>query len=204
MKWTIGIITDGHQDNRILEIIDSIAWQIPIENYEIIIVGNSKINRRDVRVIPFDESLKEAPWITRKKNIICQEAKFENICLLHDYFIFADNWYQSFCEFGEYWDVCIPRIKQQNGGRLHCWVLCDPWRVKEVLDFSDTKDVHIRMYCSGGFYCVKKAFALKNPLDENLLWAQEEDVEWSKRVRPFWNYRINTGTWVRAIKNKML
>jgi hypothetical protein len=46
------------------------------------------------------------------------------------------------------------------------------------------------MYVSGSVMIARKEFMLKNPLDENLAWGEAEDVEWSLRVRKFWNYKM--------------
>ena len=65
MDFTFGIITGGNNDTMINKIIDSIESQ-NIPNYEIIIVGNSIVNKNNVRVIAFNENQKDK-WITRKK-----------------------------------------------------------------------------------------------------------------------------------------
>jgi hypothetical protein len=86
MDFSFGIITDGNSDLNLLIIINSI-YQQNIENFEIIIIGNSKIKKNDkINIINFDESLRSS-WITKKKNIISENAKYENIVFLHDYVI---------------------------------------------------------------------------------------------------------------------
>ena len=83
MDFSFGIITNGDNDNYINQIIDSIEVQ-NIPNYEIIIVGATKVSRVNTTIIPFDESVK-AMWITKKKNLITLNAKYENLVFLHDY-----------------------------------------------------------------------------------------------------------------------
>ena len=68
MNFTFGIITTGNSDDNLNLIIDSIESQ-NISEYEIIIIGNSNVNRKNTFIIPFDETIKDA-WITRKKNLI--------------------------------------------------------------------------------------------------------------------------------------
>jgi hypothetical protein len=80
MNFTFGIITGGGNEVMINEIIDSIEFE-NIPNYEIIIVGNTNIIRKNTRIINFDENIKTA-WITKKKNIITHEAIYENIVYL--------------------------------------------------------------------------------------------------------------------------
>ena len=110
MDFTFGIITDGSSDDFIIKIIASIEEQ-QIPNYEIIIVGNSKITpTTHLKVIEFDESIKNK-WITRKKNIICEEAQYENIVLMHDYISLDTGWYKGFLKFGNTFGFCITPIK---------------------------------------------------------------------------------------------
>ena len=86
IQWTFGIITVYEDKQRLQEIIESIR-NLNIPEYEILFVGggdNSDIDGKDIRKIDFDESVKER-WITRKKNILVKEAKYENKFLIHDY-----------------------------------------------------------------------------------------------------------------------
>ena len=104
LKITFGIITMENTQSYLSDVIESIrAQNIPDDSYEIIIVGNCDIvNQSDVKIIGFDESQKNM-WITRKKNIITSEARYENIVYMHDYLSLASNWYTKFLEFGIEW-----------------------------------------------------------------------------------------------------
>ena len=116
LKITFGIITTENTQSYLNDIIGSIRSQnIPDDSYEIIIVGNCDIfNQHDVRVIGFDESQKNM-WITKKKNIITSEARYENIVYMHDYLSLASDWYNKFLEFGTEWDICMNAIKNPDG-----------------------------------------------------------------------------------------
>jgi hypothetical protein len=198
MDWTFGIITDGTKDHYLLEIIDSII-SLNVPNYEIIIVGNTNIQTSQyIKVIPFNEQEKYPQiWISRKKNIIAQLSQYENISLSHDYIKFDINWYKHFEEFGSDWDVCMNRIINLDNLRFRDWTLWPP----KFIDYNDLSQTD-NMYASGSFYCVKKEFAIKYPLDENLMWGEGEDLEWSKSVRSFWKYRCNQKSIVRFLKMK--
>ena len=122
MEFTFGIITSGTEDENINIIIDGIEKQ-NIPTYEIIIVGNSKVSRKNTRVVQFnDEHIPK--WITRKKNIITNIAKLENIVYLHDYVVIADDWYKSFLKFGNNFDLCMSRITNYDGTRYRDWCIC--------------------------------------------------------------------------------
>lgn len=201
MDFTFGIITSGNSNNFIKTIIDSI-YKNNIQNFEIIIVGNTNILQTDnIRVIPFNENIK-AGWITRKKNIIVQQAKYENVVLLHDYITLGDNWYEGFLQFGNDFDFCINKIITINGNRYRDYTLfpsnaaflninyspgndIDPYFYNNCLlpyDFINNIRTNKYMYISGSYYVIKKHVATTHLLDENLVWAGGEDVEYSKRL----------------------
>jgi hypothetical protein len=196
MNWTFGIITGGQQENNINQIIDSIELE-QIPNYEIIIIGSCNTNRNNTMILPFDETIK-SKWITRKKNIISAASRFNNICYLHDYVMLNPGWYDNFVKFGDYWDVCMNKIINFDGTRFRDWVLWYP----KFVNYNDTSQIK-KMYVSGTYFCAKKQFMLKNKLNENLCWGQGEDVEWSIRVRNFWNYKCNPNSSVRFLQQKL-
>jgi hypothetical protein len=122
MDFTFGIITTPQTNIFIESIIHSIVKQ-NIPNYEIIIIGTitplENIDKR-VIIIPFDESIYPG-WITKKKNLITENAKYENIVFLHDYVGFDDGWYDGFLKFGSKFDVVSNIIHDMNGNRFRDW-----------------------------------------------------------------------------------
>jgi hypothetical protein len=80
IPFTFGIITVYEDKQRLSEMVENIR-NLQVPNFEILIVGggdSSGIDGHDVVKIDFDESIKPR-WITRKKNILVQNAKYENI-----------------------------------------------------------------------------------------------------------------------------
>lgn len=186
IDWTFGIITVYEDKDRLQQIIESIrALEIP--NYEILFVGGGDsegIEGADIRKIDFDETVKDK-WITRKKNIIAQEAKYDNIVLMHDYHIFHPDWYKNFVAFGTDWDICsCPQYLITGARNPMDWSLWDKPGFGRAwsLNYNDWSQTQY-MYISGGFFIVKRHVLLEEPLNEDLVWNQEEDVEWSYRVR---------------------
>tara|TARA_Y100000034_G_C6858483_1_gene390430 strand:- start:160 stop:831 length:672 start_codon:yes stop_codon:yes gene_type:complete len=218
MEFTFGIITGGNLDIRV---INSIYLQnIPSNKFEIIIVGGEHLPEfPDIKHIDFDESVRPM-WITRKKNMITRNAKFENIVFLHDYYFLWKSWYDGFLKFGNKWDICMNKILNQDGSRFRDWIICydrefedRDFSLSEVrrgkstrylpsYDYTKTKN----MYISGGYWVAKKYVMENEPLNENLMWEQGEDYEWSERV--LWNekykYKMNTYSTVQTLKNKRL
>lgn len=205
MDFTFGIITGGNNDTMINKIIDSIESQ-NIPKYEIIIVGNSIVNRNNVRVIPFNENQKDK-WITRKKNIITENAKYENIVYTHDYIRLTDGWYEGQLKSGDDFKVRMDIILTKEGVRFRDWCI---WPNngnhmdniignKCLIPYSMT---HLSkyMYISGSYWISKRDIMKEFPLDERLVWGQGEDVDWSKRVRVKHNFNMNPHSVVQIMK----
>jgi len=205
MKWTFGIITSGNSEHNVASIHRSIISQGINDDYEIIVVGGGKIELDKVSHYEFDESIKQG-WITKKKNMIALNSKFENLCLMHDYVTLHSQWYENFEKFGADWDVCMNSIINYDGQRFRDWVTGTRFcKEKEMiyLDYNDHSRTN-QMYVSGTYFCVKKSYILDNPLDENLGWGQGEDVEWSERILHLGdcNYRCNPDSKVSLMKLK--
>lgn len=187
MNFTFGIITAGGNDVMISEIITSIHKQ-NIQNYEIIIVGNSAIEDSKTRVIPFDESQKKG-WITRKKNIINQEAQYEFICHLHDYVILCDGWYDGLLKHKSDLNFGITRILTKEGRRFRDFCVF-PFFANTLFQKTALVPYHYKpsaelnkiMYVSGSYFIIRKSIALKFPLNEYLTHCNSEDVELSQRI----------------------
>lgn len=216
MDFTFGIITDGRQDERLNLIIDTIEKQ-EIPKYEIIVVGNTRIHRDKTSVMPFDESIKPK-WITKKKNIIIPEAQYENIVLFHDYVGLCDGWYKGYQMFGNDFHVCMNPLYLDYGLRGIDWLLCPfnhipdnklaKYLKEKGIDFKngdvklpyDITHLSKYMFIPGNYFIVKKHVMEEFPLDENRVWNQMEDVEWSLRVNQKYNFSLNTYSMCRYIQ----
>lgn len=210
MDITFGIVTDGSSPENMEKVVSSIN-KLNITNYEILIVGDSEIfETNNTKKIYFDETIKVG-WITKKKNLISQNAKYEIIVFLHDYYLFDLDWYKEMLNFGDNFDVCMNQITNIDGSRYHDWVLwvennsfldkyveksrvtLIPYKYKKFLKY---------MYVPGGYWIAKREFMIKNPLNEELVWGQAEDVEWSKRIRKLADYKINSKSILKILKHK--
>jgi len=214
MEFTFGIITNGKSDLNLIRVVDSIRTLcIPV--YEIIIVGNTSLrpvgDSAHIQLIPFDES--KPNWITRKKNLICQRARYENIVLLHDYVILHADWYTGFLRFGNSFEVCVNRILNADGTRYRDFLLfmrymyaIDKRFEGQCLlpyDFTLNPITARLAYVSGAYYVVKKHIALRYPLDETKHWGEGEDVEFSYRTaRAGICIQMNTHSTVSILKQK--
>jgi hypothetical protein len=203
IPFTFGIITIYDDKQRLLQIIESIR-QLNIPRYEIVFVGggdSSGIDGKDIRKIKFNED-KKPMWITRKKNLLVKKAKYENIVLMHDYHVFDKDWYKNFVEFGTDWEICSCPQYLINGSRNPMdWSLWDKpgFGRAHSLSYTDWSQTQY-MYISGAFFIIKKHVMLEEPLNEDLVWNQEEDIDWSMRVRNKYVMKCNGKSIVRHNK----
>jgi len=214
------------------QIVESICnLNIPKDMYEVIIIGSNSLNSNgkdgNLKFINFDELQRDMPWVTRKKNIIVQNSEFENIILIHDYVYFDPDWYNGFLKFDTDWDVCMCKIINKNGVRWRDWhVWCDrhappggkleyinnraPYNVydngvllfQNRLHYFDHRFTNTDMYISGTVIIGKKQFLINNKFNEDYTWGRGEDLEWTKRCRPFWKYKMNCNSILKLLKYK--
>ncbi len=232
MNFTFGITTApplqtcfAWQD-RMRSIVESIR-KLQIPNYEIVIVGGPAVtegrhtyslhNREDIVHVPFDENtgkigkneqwcnenmIAQGGWLTKKKNLITENSKYENIVYLHDYHIFDSDWYKGFLSFGNNWDIAMNIIKDIWGNRFRDWISWDHPKYGKRKPMDYTEDGAKHSYISGSYWVAKKKFMEENPLDENLMYGDSEDLEWSLRVRDKAVYKMNQYSIVRHVRTK--
>lgn len=206
MDFTFGIITSGNNDDMINRIIDSIiSEQIP--NYEIIIVGYSNINRKYVSVVSFNENEKRG-WITKKKNMITNLAKYDNIVYLHDYIKLNTGWYNGQLLTGDDFKVRMDMIINYDGTRFRDWVIwphngnmMDEIIGRNCLIPYNMTHLSKYQYISGSYWVAKRDIMLEFPLDESLSWGQGEDVLWSTQFREKYEFTINVNSSVFIMKD---
>lgn len=183
-KWSFGTISGGTTDNEIDRGVDSIL-ELKIPHFEVIICGfyggkYSKKKHPQVKIIPFDHVL---PWITKKKNIICENAKYENLVIFHDKFSFEKNWYEGMKKYGNYFEILGCVIRDPEGRRAQDWETYGiPLKPFSKLAFSGAggrleerdwdKNINI-----AGFAILKKTVWRECPWDERLLLFQTEDLK---------------------------
>tara|TARA_X000000950_G_C13851902_1_gene634849 strand:+ start:386 stop:1144 length:759 start_codon:yes stop_codon:yes gene_type:complete len=211
MDFSFGILTSSESDVYLDEIIRSIEDQ-KIPNYEIVLIGDTKkkFNNSNIKFIQFDESIKEG-WITKKKNLITENSKYENIVYLHDYIILGDSWYEGFKKNGNEFKVIVNKILNIDNQRFRDWLLWplnnnkfDQYlnRTRRCLLPYDVDNLTKYMYISGAYWVAKKSFMSKYPLNEELTWGEGEDVEWSKRIRKKTEFKFNKYSFVKFLKEK--
>lgn len=187
-SWSFGIITNGTRDDFIEKFIQSIKKQ-SILNYEILICGKLQdpllVNKyKNTRFIFFDQK-SDKGWITRKKNIICENARYENIVLVHDRFYLDDNWFKGMKKYGNYFEVLS--CEQIFGKYKMGWGVYfgtdkleeDPWARIKVVDDIHHSDWSPRLVTHNGVSIMKKSVWEMQKWNENLFWNEKDDTELS-------------------------
>lgn len=113
-NWSFGIITNGQNNASVKSLVKSIIDQ-KIPKFEVNISGPNPYNNalpnnvnivKDVNILPDPRGP-----ISKKKNILINASKFENLCLLHDRYLLPKNWYLNMKKYGNYFDFLeIPNI----------------------------------------------------------------------------------------------
>jgi glycosyltransferase involved in cell wall biosynthesis len=196
---SFAIVTGGNNDHYLQNTVKSIL-DLDLESFEVIIVGRSEYANPSVKCVAFDESVRDG-WITRKKNLAVSHSQGEIVVILHDYMKLNQDWTRSNVKAlsNSNWDVAMCRITNLDGTRFRDWTLWAAnsvgirrWFIRTSQNLVPYTNGNLTrfMYVSGSVMIVRRDFMLSNPLEENLTWGQMEDVEWSLRVRKFWNYKM--------------
>jgi hypothetical protein len=188
-RWSFGIVSDGRKNKRILNIIHQIrGFKIP--EFEVLICGPKPSTEDLEDVIVLDDSdlyFDVRIPISKKKNKIIENARFNNLIILHDRISFPADWYESIKKHGNFFDqLAMPILDEQSQShRINDWIksysdftLFQHSR-SEKIDYSEW-DRHI--YIDGGFMLIKKHLIEKIKLNPFLNWGEIEDVDLSERL----------------------
>jgi len=217
MNFTFGIVTDGKNDQNIELIINSIEREsIPINKYEILIIGDSKINRKNTKVIwrPEESVLPSNPklvWLSRKRNTIAIESQMDTVVFMNDYVALNQGWYSGWQKYEGELDIASNYFYTKEGPRHSDWVLCpyDIWHIfpefrnqwNMLLD-GKTTGLNRFQYISGNYWVASKEFSLKHPQLEHIGWGDgaAEDVIWCKTFRNYTTFKFNINSSVVSLK----
>lgn len=203
--WSFIIVSGGNDLITLGKSVDKIITEFKGEdNFEVIIVGPNKckkIKNKNVRYITFREIGILPGWITIKKNLGVKNSKYDKVVVSHDYIGVEPGWLDGFKKFGSDFDVCVTQVLLDNGKRTRDWMTWDyPDIGPGLLPYSVECTKY--QYINGAYFICKRDFYIDNPLDESRRWGEEEDIEWSKRIREKTIFRINTNSKVRYLKSK--
>jgi len=180
--WSFGILTRGTTDPLVDEIIDTIKMQ-KIPHYEVIVCGkyNGKY-KKEIVYIEFTQK-DEKGWITKKKNLICEKAKYENILVMHDRIKLNKDWFEGMKKYGNNFEILSMR-NLRNGKRTHDWISLkypledrrSQWFLGGYLEYDDWDKW---IFIDGGVIILKKYVWQKVHWDDTRYWGEHEDVKLS-------------------------
>jgi GT2 family glycosyltransferase len=184
--WTFGLLTLGTDRDRVLRYVRSIEQSSP-GDYEILVVAPQELDWLvgvpRVRQLVFSER-DDRGWITRKKNLICEQAKFSDILICHDRFELAADYFTAWERWGYSYGIAAPRVVLRDGRRGLDWAVAssqnDSWSHGGLLDYRAYSHY---AYVPGGATALRKAFWQRFPWNENLYWNEHEDVELCRRAQ---------------------
>lgn len=208
-SWTFGLVTNGDRDVWVLDFVQSVISQ-GIPHYEIIICGkiDTLIHNEALADLAAGNILKfidfnlmeERGWITKKKNLIAEAAKFANMAIFHDRYELDKSWFLGMKKYGNNFEVlsCVNVTKE--GERSEDWsrypdnilatTLDRGWLAREskiipsfpiLMDYRDWDE---NVFIPGGMIIIKKYVWRKVKWDERLYWNEQEDV-WLSHMQCF-------------------
>lgn len=194
-SWTFGIVSDGRKNDRIMSIINRI-FSFGIPNFEVIICGPAPSDKLPMNVKILDDTDlyddKRIP-ISRKKNRIIKNAKFDNLVIIHDRIMLSENWFLQIKNNGNYFDAIIPAILDETNHNLH---------VNDGTSIP-TYETHNKytlptygvswnqdLFIDGGIIIIKRQVATTIPIAPYLNWGEREDVQFSRNlyINGFYTY----------------
>ncbi|MFK8111133.1 MAG: glycosyltransferase [Rubripirellula sp.] len=197
---SIGVLTLGDRMEELTRLIETAREHCKLP-YEIILVSPKPIEslegQPDIRQIIFTEK-DDLGWITRKKNLICQDAKYSELVICHDRFEFTTSFFQAYESWGCAYGIAAVRLQLPDGKRGLDWGVVRgdnfAWCEGGLLNYRDNSRFS---YVPGGVTMLRKSFWEQFPWSENLFWNEHEDVELCRRVQ-------RTGETVRFFPGLMI
>lgn len=186
-KWSFGIITNGKKLDFVNNLINSINQQ-NIPAYEILICGpypkNEKVDYTNIQII--DDVIIEGDTrfpIPAKKNKIISQAKYNNLCILHDRFSLPVDWFKNMANYGNYFDyLCIPTLDKYKNRFAVDWMTFS-FPLTRRIQQNRSLPYHVwspEVIIQGGVIVGKRNLMSKYKIDERLHWEEFEDMHFSK------------------------
>jgi hypothetical protein len=215
--WSFGILTAGPSPVALTMICDLL--RLCPEPVEVIICGplpegvpdDSRIRQIDL------ERPEPRGWITRKKNLLADAARYDKICLMHDRFVVTDCFFSAMVRYGENFPiVTFPQVYYPDASRSFMLrypdyqVLLDPerdWNSSgaklfdgDLIFHPKYNDYYPTAFCCGGVYIARKSLWRLVQQDESLFHCEWEDVVFGLDCQKFGiPHRVNPYTLLESL-----
>jgi hypothetical protein len=184
-----GVITDGRRDAGAVSFAESVSALRGFDprRHEVLVCGPPSSRAAfadagiDVTWIDQPTEFANRGWITRKKNLIIEAARQENLMIAHDRYVVAPDFLEALEAWGGDFDALVCAQAAPDGGRFPDWVALGSdwsWATPIMLDWRDYAPT---AYMNGGLLFAKTDLFQREPFNELLFWGEAEDVELSRR-----------------------
>lgn len=188
-NFTFGVIATGERKNELKTFISSVLnlQRSEKDNVEVVVCGpkalgvDIKEEFESIVYIDQPDEFTSLGWITKKKNMIVEHAKYENVVIAHDRYRINSDFIKQIKKFGPDFSVLVCRQLLKDGRRIPDWVtLGSAWSLTTpaVMQYGDWSPYG---FVNGGIMIAKREVLLKCPWNELLFWHQAEDVEQTRR-----------------------
>lgn len=183
---TIGILTLGDRPRELEDLLSSVQTHCHLP-HEVIIVSPRAVDtsayQGELHHISFTER-DDHGWITRKKNLLCDRARYSDIIVCHDRFHFSKDFFSFFESWGSSYGIAGPKVRLPDGKRGLDWGVVrgsnHTWSRGGLLEYRDCSP---HAYIPGGVTMIRKSFWQEFPWAEDLFWNEHEDVELCRRIQ---------------------
>ena len=190
MNITFGILTKNNQKNVNMIVESIISQGIPL--FEIYIIGDveNTWQMENIHIIQ-DDIDNNKNHITKKKNDIIRNAKYETIVIMKDYLKLSMGWYKGVLAFGDCFDILMNKIVDNRGRRYLDWIWENP-KVGDGRNVPYNVTGHPRMFAPGAFTMAKKYVFEEFLFNEKMVGlGRPTDVQWSNRAMKKYSYLMN-------------
>ena len=194
-NFDFGMISNGSNvtalENFLRSIISlsgicAVDWNVllcgPVALRDQIDLSILKEDQARVRFIHEPDAFQDVGWITKKKNLIVENATAENILIAHDRFGLRNDFLERMNDFGADFSLIVPRQIDESGERVGDWVALEShwaWASQRLLSYEDYEH---NIYVNGGIVIAKRAVLADEGWSNLLFWNQAEDVEFTRRL----------------------
>lgn len=182
-SWSFIVLAQGKRTPDVKAFLESVRKNAKSLQYEVIIVGPNQPDYDGYNVKVIDTEYREQyAEISRKKNDAVEVATGSNVCILHDRYILADNFFEGFEKFGYDFDFVAVKQAFESGKSFPFYTASVEYDlIRSIsIDWKDYKQVMPTQYVNGGFMVFKRNAIKSIKFNSLLFWDQAEDVELSR------------------------
>ena len=181
-SWSFIVLAQGDRTPNVLLLLDRLKASAGV-NYEVIIVGPRLREYASPNVLVFDKKYRsDYAQIALKKNEAAKFASNANLCILHDRYFLANDFFSGFDEFGYDFDFVAVSQKYRTGEGypFYSELSGKPLIWSAPIHRNSYQDFRATHFVNGGFTVFKRVMFDRIGYNPLLAWNEAEDVEVSR------------------------